>query len=95
MNLKTQTFKLFSVSLPVCVLLLLVSEPILVLARPSHEDVSNIVDTLRYLESLEKYYSQLARPRFGRSLDKSFNVENYVDPRKLEMIFDQPDDIHR
>ncbi|XP_022238529.1 neuropeptide F-like [Limulus polyphemus] len=95
MSLKTQTFKIFSIPLSVFFLLLLVSDPSLILARPSYEDVSNIANTLRYLESLEKYYSQIARPRFGRSLYKSFNAENHVDPKTFEMILDQPDDSRR
>ncbi|XP_067123345.1 neuropeptide F-like [Centruroides vittatus] len=39
-------------------------------ARPAYVDVDNVYETLRYLEELDRLYSQKARPRFGRSADK-------------------------
>lgn len=42
--------------------------------RPSYVDVDNVYETLRYLEELDRLYSQKARPRFGRSVDKYQNV---------------------
>lgn len=32
-------------------------------ARPSSSEVENMAEALRYLEQIDKYYSQMARPR--------------------------------
>ncbi|XP_053206548.1 neuropeptide F-like [Panonychus citri] len=37
-------------------------------ARPNMDEMANMAEALRYLEKLDKYYSQMARPRFGRSI---------------------------
>ncbi|GFR26775.1 hypothetical protein TNCT_536061 [Trichonephila clavata] len=37
-------------------------------ANPSMEDGINVAEAIRYLEQLDKYYSQIARPRYGRSI---------------------------
>ncbi|XP_015786552.1 neuropeptide F [Tetranychus urticae] len=37
-------------------------------ARPNIDEMANMAEALRYLEKLDKYYSQIARPRFGRSI---------------------------
>lgn len=31
--------------------------------KPQMEDVANMAEAIRYLEKLDKYYSQVARPR--------------------------------
>ncbi|XP_064470090.1 uncharacterized protein LOC135384836 [Ornithodoros turicata] len=42
------------------------------LAKASPEEMVGMVEALRFLEQLDKYYSQMARPRFGRSVPTSF-----------------------
>lgn len=32
-------------------------------ARPGQSEVENMAEALRYLEEIDKYYSQMARPR--------------------------------
>ena len=32
--------------------------------KPNMEEVANMADAIRYLEQLDKYYSQVARPRY-------------------------------
>lgn len=32
-------------------------------ARPNMDEMANMAEALRYLEKLDKYYSQMARPR--------------------------------
>ncbi|KAG8181742.1 hypothetical protein JTE90_028280 [Oedothorax gibbosus] len=45
------------------------------MANPSLEEGLDVAEAIRFLEKLDKYYSQIARPRYGRSTDshrKSF-----------------------
>lgn len=45
-----------------------------VLARADPEEVGgNVVDALRLLGHLDKYYSHVNRPRFGRSVPARFS----------------------
>ncbi|XP_070394269.1 uncharacterized protein [Dermacentor albipictus] len=45
-----------------------------VLARADPEEVGgNVVEALRLLEHLDKYYSHVNRPRFGRSVPVRFS----------------------
>ncbi|XP_054161898.1 neuropeptide F-like [Oppia nitens] len=34
--------------------------------KPNMDEVANMAEAIRYLEQLDKYYSQVARPRFGK-----------------------------
>ncbi|RWS25859.1 hypothetical protein B4U80_02420 [Leptotrombidium deliense] len=60
---------MFSQHSKVCLLALFVSVAFLILivpqttARPSVDDMTDMAEALRYLEKLDRYYSQLARPR--------------------------------
>ncbi|XP_037278708.1 uncharacterized protein LOC119171920 [Rhipicephalus microplus] len=52
---------------------LLVLQMTAVLARADPEEVGgNVVEALRLLEHLDKYYSHVNRPRFGRSVPVRF-----------------------
>ncbi|XP_050035289.1 uncharacterized protein [Dermacentor andersoni] len=53
---------------------LLVLQMTAVLARADPEEVGgNVVEALRLLEHLDKYYSHVNRPRFGRSVPVRFS----------------------
>lgn len=42
-------------------------------ARPNIDEVANMAEAIRYLEQLDKYYSQVARPRWVADI----NNRNY------------------
>ncbi|XP_067138053.1 uncharacterized protein [Centruroides vittatus] len=42
--------------------------------NPLGDDVANVAETLRFLERLDSYYSKLARPRFGRSVNDKLKL---------------------
>ncbi|KAI1280810.1 hypothetical protein HDE_13325 [Halotydeus destructor] len=52
----------------ISVAIFLVTMTTVVKGRPSSSEVENVAEALRYLEQIDKYYSQMARPRFGRSV---------------------------
>ncbi|KFM78960.1 hypothetical protein X975_26080, partial [Stegodyphus mimosarum] len=52
---------LFAVSMVVA--LLVVSLPAGTRASPNIDEAANMAEALRYLEQIDKYYSQMARPR--------------------------------
>ncbi|XP_054707280.1 neuropeptide F-like [Uloborus diversus] len=52
--------------------------------KANMDEAANMVEALRVLEQLDKYYSQIARPRFGRSigLHRKGNALNIVRAKK-------------
>ncbi|CAG2165273.1 unnamed protein product [Oppiella nova] len=58
-------------------------------SKPNMDEVANMAEAIRYLEQLDKYYSQVARPRFGKRslrnlLKMSSNNENRDQSSQLE-----------
>jgi len=47
----------------VLIVVLIVNTTPQVASRPNMEEMANYAQALKYLEQLEKYYSQIARPR--------------------------------
>nr|ANO53985.1 NPF [Limulus polyphemus] len=90
-----QKFRHIFIPFSILLVFLLIFGPTTIFARPSHDEVSNMADAIRYLESLEKYYSQVARPRFGRSLNRNFGTRSDVEPRIYGMLSDPSDEIRR
>ncbi|XP_076329178.1 uncharacterized protein LOC143235168 [Tachypleus tridentatus] len=95
MNPPFQKFQHIFISISILLTILLTLGPNTIFARPSHDEVSNMADALRYLESLEKYYSQVARPRYGRSLKRNYGTRSEVEPIIYGMLSDLSDDIRR
>ncbi|XP_077524743.1 uncharacterized protein LOC144136358 isoform X2 [Amblyomma americanum] len=60
---------------------LLVLQMTAVLARADPEEVGgNVLEALRLLEHLDKYYSHVNRPRFGRSVPVRFSAGSMSSP---------------
>ncbi|XP_027221822.1 neuropeptide F isoform X2 [Penaeus vannamei] len=38
-------------------------------AKPDPSQLANMAEALKYLQELDKYYSQVSRPRFGKRSD--------------------------
>ncbi|XP_074593599.1 neuropeptide F-like [Brevipalpus obovatus] len=53
-------------------------------SRPNEEYSRDMAKALQYLEQLDRYYSQMARPRFGRSPYKSMGFVHPYSIGKLE-----------
>ncbi|XP_055946227.1 neuropeptide F-like [Argiope bruennichi] len=62
-------FSIILFTITVVAILIVVTLPESGKANPSLEDGINVAEAIRYLEKLDKYYSQIARPRYGRSTD--------------------------
>nr|UES72883.1 neuropeptide F1 a [Carausius morosus] len=55
--------------LAVCCVLALASQlatPVLARPSPDPDQLAAMADALKYLQELDRYYSQVARPRFGK-----------------------------
>ncbi|XP_035211026.1 neuropeptide F-like isoform X3 [Stegodyphus dumicola] len=59
---------IFLFAFSMVVALLVVSLPAGTRASPNIDEAANMAEALRYLEQIDKYYSQMARPRYGRSV---------------------------
>ncbi|XP_015904547.1 neuropeptide F-like [Parasteatoda tepidariorum] len=59
----------FAFAITITVALVVLSLPDGSRANPHMEDDMEMAEALHLLEKLDKYYSQIARPRYGRSLE--------------------------
>nr|AGM32387.1 neuropeptide F [Coptotermes formosanus] len=64
-----------------CALIIIPSIAPDVWAKPTDpEQLAAMADTLKYLQELDRYYSQIARPRFGKRAELSPATEQEAAP---------------
>ncbi|XP_055381308.1 neuropeptide F isoform X2 [Condylostylus longicornis] len=63
--LRTSNYK-FAILVVICLALMFENISASMSRPPRNNDVSNMAEALKYLQDLDSYYANVARPRFGK-----------------------------